>query len=126
MAVRWENLVLPSQDVDLDGLYLIPEFGKRCTPLALLTCEEIHPGAEAPEGSACCMKCNKSGRDDHPKLQRDPRTDPKPEPKPPTSAEPKLTRKQKRKILQWIKAQERKPGGAKAGPSTRAAAQAVA
>jgi len=43
-----------------------------------------------------CMCCDKSGRDDHPALQRDPRTDPKPDPKPPAPEPEKLTRRQKR------------------------------
>jgi hypothetical protein len=47
----------------------------------------------------CCMVCHRSGRENHPALQRDPASDPTPEPKPPPEPKPKPkeeTRKQKR------------------------------
>jgi len=41
-----------------------------------------------PGSVLCCMVCHRSGMDEHPAMQRDPRTDPIPEPKPvPTSVE---------------------------------------
>lgn len=45
-----------------------------------------HRGPIPPGSLDCCMVCSASGVDDHPALQRDPRTDPKPEPKPSGSA----------------------------------------
>jgi hypothetical protein len=53
-------------------------------------------------GSAfCCMVCFRSGMDDHPALQRNPRTDPRPDPKPsgPAPAAGRETRKQRRQRL---------------------------
>lgn len=67
------------------------------------------PGSICPhhgpirEGSVfCCMVCSQSGKDHHPALQRDPRTDPKPDPKPKplasAAATLPLTRRQKRSL----------------------------
>lgn len=41
-----------------------------------------HRGPIPPGSLDCCMVCSASGVDDHPALQRDPRTDPRPEPRP--------------------------------------------
>jgi hypothetical protein len=59
------------------------------------------------QGSAfCCMVCHRSGMDEHPALQRDPRTDPAPESRPEPAPQPALqpmasdsleTRKQRRR-----------------------------
>jgi hypothetical protein len=54
----------------------------------------------------CCMVCHRSGVDDHPALERDPRTEPAPEPKPaPAPMKPKCeTRKQRRQRIFAVQA----------------------
>lgn len=48
--------------------------------------ECCHHGPIRPGSNFCCMICHASGIDDHPALQRDPKTDPAPEPKPSPTA----------------------------------------
>jgi len=76
---------------------------KRCEPL--WTANGLTPATRCPHGfwiddTDFCPVCHKTGQEDHPELQRDPRTDPKPEPVPPPPPPPKpLTRREKRKLL---------------------------
>ena len=74
-------------------------FGASCKPLALLTCDDVHPHGPIPKGSICCCgTCHGTGIDGHPGLKRHPETDPKPEPKlARTKPRNPLTRKQRRK-----------------------------
>ncbi len=69
---------------------LIPLF-----PVGAYTPQSPCPHREPIEkGSAfCCMVCHRSGMDEHPALQRDPRTDPAPESKPEPAPEPDLQSK---------------------------------
>lgn len=77
------------------GPRLTLAFGSSCKPLALLTCDDVHPNGPMPEGTACCCAaCHKTGVEGHPSLRIDamPAPEKRLEPKP----EPKPNRKQKR------------------------------
>jgi hypothetical protein len=87
------------------GPQLVPLF-----PIGPFTPHSTCPHHEPiQQGSPlCCMICHRSGKDAHPVLLRDPRTDPAPEPKPGPAAIPvgrtKLgtpheTRKQRRQRM---------------------------
>ena len=71
------------------------------TPLTPLSqCPHYRP---IKRGSVfCCMVCHQSGLDNHTALRRRPQTDPKPERKPAAKPAPKLTRKERRSILDWL------------------------
>lgn len=85
------------------GFRLIPLFPIGAfTPQA--TCS--HRDSIEKGSRLCCMVCHASGMDDHPGLQRDPKTDPSPEPQPALPADPVVqigpgkleeTRKQRRR-----------------------------
>jgi len=61
------------------------------------TSECPHHGPIRSGSVLCCMVCHRSGQDDHPALQRDPRTDPQPEQIPAAPPRHKReTRKQRR------------------------------
>lgn len=94
---------LKSARVDDLGFRLIPLF-----PIGAFTPQSLcsHHDTIKRGSHLCCMVCHASGMDDHPGLQRDPKTEPSPEPGPapaadgfvPTrSSEPKETRKQRRR-----------------------------
>jgi hypothetical protein len=58
-----------------------------------------HNGPLRAGSSFCCMICHTSGKDDHPALQRDPKTDPTPEPMPrslPATTDPALKSSRRR------------------------------
>ena len=58
-----------------------------------------HDRVPLPDGSlGCCAVCSRSGRDDHPCLDRFPSLEPAPEPEPPATEPEPLTRKQKRAL----------------------------
>jgi len=63
---------------------LLLSFGVGTTPLALLTCDDVHPRGPIPAGSTlCCAVCHKSGLDDHPALYLGPADVPPSEPETP-------------------------------------------
>jgi hypothetical protein len=85
------------------GFRLIPLF-----PIGAFTPRSACPHHDTIERGSrlCCMVCHGSGMDDHPGLERDPKTDPSPEPTPkpavdaaaPSKArKSKVTRKQRRR-----------------------------
>lgn len=58
-----------------------------------------HNGPLRAGSSFCCMICHTSGKDDHPALRRDPKTDPAPEPMPrslPATTDPALKSSRRR------------------------------
>lgn len=62
-----------------------------------------HHGPIRPYSSFVCMVCHATGRDNHPLLQRDPRTDPAPAPKPDPPTNPLATRKERRALMvEWL------------------------
>ncbi len=97
------NLPMGGNGDIVQGPRLIPLF-----PIGPYTPQSACPHREPiGKGSAfCCMVCHRSGMDDHPALQRDPRTEPTPETKPeavpqpdpqPKSGESLETRKERRR-----------------------------
>ena len=60
-------------------------FGSSCKPMALITCDDIHPRGPIPHGSECvCGKCHQFGRDYLDVLKRDAAVDARPDRKPAT------------------------------------------
>jgi hypothetical protein len=81
------GMTIPGKGRGAHNPTLVPLF-----PVGAYTPQSPCPHREPIErGSAfCCMVCHRSGMDEHPALQRDPRMDPAPESKPEPAPEPAL------------------------------------